>query len=82
MSGIASDLAHLRDAAEVSAPIHPRRHAVHFEVFESLFVFFHTDRRGSIFCLAVLLPASSRLQDVAVGVHRPRILQLVNLFFS
>ena len=32
-------------------------------------VFFQANRIGSIFCLAVLLPAFGRFQDVAVGVN-------------
>ena len=82
ISGVARDLAHLRDGAEVSAAIHARRHAIHFEVFESVLIFFQTDGVGSIFGLAVLLPAFGRFQDVAVGVNCSRIFQLMDIFFG
>jgi hypothetical protein len=72
VSRIARNLAHLCNATEITTPIYTRRYTVDFEVFQSVLVFFHTNRLGSVFFLAIQLPALGRFQDMTVSVYRAR----------
>ena len=82
IASIASHLTHLGDGTESSPATHTRRCAINFKIFESVVVFLQTDSIGSILRLAVLLPARGRFQNVAVGVNRTRILELMDFFSS
>src|SRR5581483_2361771 len=82
VDGGAGHFAHLGNVAEVAATVDTRGDAVDFEIFEVVLVGFQANRAIAILGLAVALPQGLVLEDMAVGVDRARILQLVNLFLG
>src|ERR1019366_579475 len=79
----ARHLAHRTDTAE-GLPLarDPRRLAADLKVLVAVGVRLHPDRGGLVLRLAILFPAVRGLQNMAVGVNRAWVFELVKVFLD